>query len=207
VRRWLVLTAPFAVLADLAAIDHLAVRDRCGRVRLLLASAVAAGAALALLAMLTRSPLVRPTTPPSLTQTFISEPSSSWCDERLGDAKPPADPLNNSPWAKPLEECVAFSDELGRIRPCLDETGQDFAEDLSCRLQAMLERTGLAIISGGSTFDRYRHQPAPPLETIAGGATIHETLSPGFTVGRRVFRGARNCRRSRHPDTWRVART
>jgi molecular chaperone GrpE (heat shock protein) len=102
---------------------------------------------------------------------------------------PSEDPLDNRPWVQLVEECVGLFDELDRLRPDLDVACQDFADHVGCRLQEILERSGVTRIAGDPDFDRSRHQPHATGATRPG-APVAETLSPGFAVGRRVFRRA-----------------
>jgi hypothetical protein len=100
------------------------------------------------------------------------------------------DPLENKRWLGLVEECVTLFDELDRHGASFDPPRREVAEHVCYRLQEILERSGIALISGDSTFDRNRHRPEPAAG-IAAGAVIAETLSPGFSVGRRVLRRAR----------------
>jgi molecular chaperone GrpE (heat shock protein) len=64
----------------------------------------------------------------------------------------------------------------------------EVAEHVMCRLQEILERCGVQPISDEGDFDRNRHQSAGK---ALAGATVAETLSPGFQVGVRILRRAR----------------
>jgi molecular chaperone GrpE (heat shock protein) len=59
------------------------------------------------------------------------------------------------------------------------------------RLEEILGRSGVQIISNDAIFDRARHKPDADHGTVDNGAVVHETLSPGFAVGPRVLRRAR----------------
>ena len=104
-----------------------------------------------------------------------------------GDA---ASPLNNEPWLNLAEECVELLDELDELRPAFDPARRMLAEHVMSRLEEALERSGIEVISGDIAFDRNRHKPERA-SAAASGATIAETLSPGFAVGQRVLRRAR----------------
>ena len=101
------------------------------------------------------------------------------------------EPLENKPWIHLIEECVALHEELERLRPSLDADSAEFADHCCCRVQEILERSGVRILADDATFDPSHHQVestgASPLE----GTPIEATLSPGFAVGRRVLRRAR----------------
>ena len=90
-----------------------------------------------------------------------------------------------------VEECVSLFDEIDRLRPDLDMSGQDLAEHLGSRLQEILQRSGVTIIAEDATFDRRRHLPESAESEVADGTPILATQSPGFAVGRRIFRRAR----------------
>jgi molecular chaperone GrpE (heat shock protein) len=112
-------------------------------------------------------------------------------DQPAAGQAPIDDPLNNKPLMSLVEECVNLIDELDRLRPSLEPTSQDFADHLGCRIQELLERSAVTIIAGDLTFDRHRHQTESIAGTSTDGARIEETQSPGFALGRRVFRRAR----------------
>jgi molecular chaperone GrpE (heat shock protein) len=89
-----------------------------------------------------------------------------------------------------VEECVALYEEVDRIRRGLNASCQELADHLRCRLEETLERSGVTRIAGDPDFDRHRHQPPATGAPPRPGAPVAETLSPGFAVGRRVFRRA-----------------
>ncbi|MHB1424410.1 MAG: hypothetical protein ACYC3I_14660 [Gemmataceae bacterium] len=101
------------------------------------------------------------------------------------------DPLQNKPWLNLVEECVDLYDELDRLQPSLDASAQELADHCRCRLLEILERSGVSILAENATFDRGRHQAESARESPPEGTPIEATLSPGFAVGRRVFRRAR----------------
>jgi hypothetical protein len=107
------------------------------------------------------------------------------------DRFPSAQQSEDRRWLNLVEALVALLDELERHRPYPDLTASDLAEHIDLRVQEILERAGVTVIAGDTTFDRNRHQPEPPAAQACAGALIQETLRPGLAVGRRVFRRAR----------------
>ena len=101
------------------------------------------------------------------------------------------DLLNNKAWIKLTQECVTLFDELDRKSTSMDPRRQELAGYVCSQLEEILERCGVTIISGDSTFDDRRHRPYPAVSRVAAGTAIAETLSPGFVVGPRVLRRAR----------------
>lgn len=99
--------------------------------------------------------------------------------------------LDNRQWLALAQECVDLYDELDLLSPRLDSQRQEMADHVLHRLRELLERSGLAIISGDTSFDRRRHQADPSSTQAEQGAEISETVSPGFAVDRRVLRRAR----------------
>jgi molecular chaperone GrpE (heat shock protein) len=100
-------------------------------------------------------------------------------------------PIENKHWLKLVEECVELYDQLDRNKSRFDRAGQELTNHVSFQLQEILERCGVETIAGETTFDYTRHQAERTPTSIAIGASITETLSPGFSVGRRVLRRAR----------------
>ncbi len=94
-------------------------------------------------------------------------------------------------WMKLVEECVEVVDELDRHISTFDAPRREVAEHVVLRIEEVLERSGVEVISDEPIFDRSRHQPIGASATASPGAAISETLSPGFAVGRRVLRRAR----------------
>ncbi len=95
------------------------------------------------------------------------------------------------PWMKLVEECVEVIDELDRHMTSLDPQHQELADHVIIRLGEVLERSGVDVISDEAAFDSKRHRPERAGSRTSPGATIAETMSPGFAVGRRVLRRAR----------------
>jgi molecular chaperone GrpE (heat shock protein) len=107
------------------------------------------------------------------------------------DAGQQVDLLANKPWVRLVEECVTLFDEIERLHSSLDDSSRDFADHVKCRFLEILERSGVTIISGDALFDGARHQADSLPGEVADNTPITETLSPGFSVERRVFRRAR----------------
>jgi len=99
--------------------------------------------------------------------------------------------LEDKRWLKLAEECADLFDELDIHSATFDDASRELADHVCSRLQEILERSGVELISGDLVFDRHRHQPERAASVAASGTTIAETLSPGFVVGRRVLRRAR----------------
>lgn len=102
----------------------------------------------------------------------------------------PDDLLANGPWIRLVEECVELFDELDQVSPRLEPPARELAEHMQLRLQQILERANVAVIIDETAFDRSRHQPEQKT-SVAPGAALAATVSPGFVVGRRVLRRAR----------------
>lgn len=100
-------------------------------------------------------------------------------------------PPIDKPWIDLVEECVGIVKDLDRHMSGFDPARQELADHVILSLAEGLERAGVDIISDDETFDRKRHEPAEAKSRTAPGATVVETLSPGFAVGRRVLRRAR----------------
>ena len=103
--------------------------------------------------------------------------------------QPPADPLDNGPWLKLVENCVDLFDELDSHLDHFDPSGRELAEHTCLRLQEILQRCGVELIDQPGDFERSLHQPVEP-GTGLNSATVRP-ISPGFRVGRRVLRRAR----------------
>jgi len=101
------------------------------------------------------------------------------------------DPLDDRPWLRVVTALVDLFDELERIGTAMPASERAVPEHTQLRLQEILERSGVTLIANDAMFDRSRHQPEPPGTSVARGAAITTTLSPGFVVGRRVLRRAR----------------
>lgn len=105
------------------------------------------------------------------------------------DEAPPTPDKENEAWLSLVEECVGLFDELDRHAADFPLPQRQLTEHVLTRLQESLERSGVERIEGEGDFDPARHQSdqglAPDDSKIAG------TVSPGFRVGRRVFRRAR----------------
>ncbi|MCX7702301.1 MAG: hypothetical protein N2039_15610, partial [Gemmataceae bacterium] len=106
------------------------------------------------------------------------------------EAEPELDPLRNQAWVNLVEEIVEFFEEVDRVRFEGHRDADDFADHVCCRLEEILQRSGVTIISNETVFDRTRHVPQGAVARGNAGDAILETLSPGFSVGRRVFRRA-----------------
>ena len=123
-----------------------------------------------------------------------SVPSDSGTSN-LESASPLEDPLGNpledGRWMKLVEECVEVIDELDEHLDTFDAPRREVAEHVILRLEEILGRSGVQIISNDKVFDRTRHKPDMDHGVLDNGATVSETLSPGFAVGPRVLRRAR----------------
>ena len=62
---------------------------------------------------------------------------------------------------------------------------------MALRLEETLERSGVEVIKDEVNFDGARHRSVPGGAEPPTGATISETLNPGFAVGPQVLRRAR----------------
>jgi hypothetical protein len=110
-----------------------------------------------------------------------------------------ASPLDNKPWIKLVEECVELLDELDRNLGNFEPARRELAAHVIQRVHEILERCGVQTIMNETIFDRNRHQPTPSGGSIGPGATIAETLSPGFVVANRTLRRARVRLHPHHP--------
>jgi molecular chaperone GrpE (heat shock protein) len=100
-------------------------------------------------------------------------------------------PWDDQAWMKLVEQCVGIVDELDHHMTAFDPQLQELADHVILRLGEVLERSGVDVISDDIAFDSRRHRPEKAGSRTSPGATITETLSPGFAVGRRVLRRAR----------------
>ena len=102
-----------------------------------------------------------------------------------------ASPLEEGRWMKLVEECVEMVDELDEHMESFDAPRREVAGHVILRLEEILGRSGVEIISNDTIFDRARHKPDADHCALDNGATVGETLSSGFAVGPRVLRRAR----------------
>jgi hypothetical protein len=93
-------------------------------------------------------------------------------------------------WMDLVQECVGVVKDLDRHMGSFDPARQELADHVILGLAEGLERTGVDLILGDDDFDSKRHESVEAKSGSASGATIAETLSPGFAVGRRVLRKA-----------------
>ena len=98
--------------------------------------------------------------------------------------------LENRSWLSLVEDNIAIYDELDRNMESFDEQSKQLGEHILLRLEEILERSGVSLIQGETTFDRHRHQPIPVTTSVAHGAPIIATLSSGFVVDGRILRRA-----------------
>lgn len=99
--------------------------------------------------------------------------------------------LDNLPWLGLVEECVELEDELAGLLEHMDAASQHVVDHTILRLQEVLERAGVEIITNESAFNRVRHKAVPAQPIPAPRTAINATLRPGFAVGSRVLRRAR----------------
>jgi hypothetical protein len=105
----------------------------------------------------------------------------------LGDASPPED----RDWMKLVEECVEVVDELDEHMGSFDAPRREVAGHVILRLEEILGRSGVDVISNDAIFDRARHKPDADHTATDNGAAVYDTMSPGFAIGSRVLRRAR----------------
>jgi hypothetical protein len=104
------------------------------------------------------------------------------------DSRPPPD---NRRWIRLAEGCVEVIDELEQTADGFDAPSRELAEHVALRLEETLERSGVEVIKDEVNFDVARHRSVPGGAEPSTGATISETLNPGFAVGPLVLRRAR----------------
>ncbi len=121
---------------------------------------------------------------PSPTETSNLERATA-LEDPLGST------LEDGRWTKLVEECVDVVDELDEHMSSFDAPRREVAGHVIVRLEEILGRSGVEIISDDAIFDRARHKPDSTHAPTDNGAAIHQTLSPGFAVGTRVLRRAR----------------
>jgi len=97
----------------------------------------------------------------------------------------------DGPWMKLVEECVEVVDELDEHMDSFDGPRREIARHVILRLEEILERSGVEVISDDAIFDRSRHKPDADHAATDNGAAVSKTLGPGFAVGSRVLRRAR----------------
>ena len=120
----------------------------------------------------------------------ISAPSqteSQTESSNFGDVSP----VEDGRWMKLVEECVEVVDELDEHMGDFDAPRREMAGHVILRLEEILERSGVEVISDEAIFDRARHKPHADHAATDNGAAVSKTLSPGFVVGSRVLRRAR----------------
>lgn len=100
------------------------------------------------------------------------------------------DPLNNKRWLDLATNCVDLFDELDGLFPPSDPQ-YETAKHIQDRLQEILKRSGVEMISRDRTYDEDRHQLEHPGLEVVPGTPIVKIVSPGFAVGRLVLRPAR----------------
>lgn len=98
-------------------------------------------------------------------------------------------PLDNREWLRIVEEVIELFDELERIGSEFDPMRLEVVRHVTSKLQELLERSGVETISEVASFNRLRHQ-STNAERLIHGVTKIRTSSPGFCVGKRVFRRA-----------------
>jgi hypothetical protein len=99
--------------------------------------------------------------------------------------------LEDGRWMTLVEECVEVVDDLDEHMDSFDTPRREVAGHVILRLEDILERSGVEVISNDAIFDRARHKPDADHSGTGNGAAVRETLSPGFAVGPRVLRRAR----------------
>lgn len=199
-RLWTLLCVLIAFVADVAAVVLLLAGHDTSTLLVVIGSgaAVTAGAGVLFVIQLrpatlasSESPVLSPAIAPDLPVPSPAAPEPVTAEPEK--AEPEAldgEPLDNRPWLKLVEESVALFDELDRHRVDFDAPRQEVADHVICRLQEILERCGVEPVSGSGPFDRNRHQPDGATR-VPAGATVTQTLSPGFRVGKRILRRAR----------------
>jgi hypothetical protein len=98
---------------------------------------------------------------------------------------------DNRRWLRLAEGCVEIIDELDQNADGFDPPRRELAEHVALRLEETLERSGVEVIKGEVNFDGTRHRSVPGGAEPPTGATISETLNPGFAVGPQVLLRAR----------------
>jgi hypothetical protein len=73
-----------------------------------------------------------------------------------------ASPLEEGRWMKLVEECVELVAELDEHMESFDAPRREVAGHVMLRLEEILGRSGVQIISNDATFDRARHGPFRP---------------------------------------------
>lgn len=197
-RLWTLLCVLIAFIADVAAIVLLLTDHDAAALLVVTGSGavVTAGAGVLLIIQLRPAAELSagfPVPSPAIaSEPALPSPAAPERPEPEASVPEPLDGelLDNRPWLKLVEESVALFDELDRHRADFDAPRQEVADHVICRLQEILERCGVEPISGEGNFDRNRHQPEG-VTRVLPGATVAETLSPGFRVGKRILRRAR----------------
>jgi hypothetical protein len=162
---------------------------------LLVALGLAVLASLVLVVISALALLLGPRSANSEAEFMVSAPSHSGASN-LERASPSVDSLGDSQeedgrWMKLVEECVEVVDELDEHVGSFDAPRREVAGHVIVRLEEILGRSGVQIISNDAIFDRTRHKADEDHAAIDNGAAVRETLSPGFAVGPKVLRRAR----------------
>ena len=98
--------------------------------------------------------------------------------------------MANGPYCQLAEDCADLLNEYDTMLPRMNDAVKPFAENVVDRIQEILERNGLEVISGESAFDIIRHKPEP-VKNVPQGTPILETLAPGLTLKEKVLRRAK----------------
>jgi hypothetical protein len=192
-RLWTLLCVVIAFVADVAAIVLLLLGHEAATLLVVIGSGAVVTVGAGVLLIIKPRPAAQVPVEPPISSPVVSPESlasSPAAPEPLELEPPDGERLDNRPWKKLVEETVALFDELDRHRADFDAPRQEVADHVICRLQEILERCGVKPISGDGNFDRTCHQPEGAMRVLPG-ATVTETLSPGFRVGRRILRRAR----------------
>ncbi len=103
----------------------------------------------------------------------------------------PHDLLDDSRWLSLVTDCVALYEELDWSQTRSSPVLRELADHVCCRLQEILERSGVTLIADDATFDRQLHRVDTKFTSLTHKPNIVETLRPGFRVGSRVLLRAR----------------
>jgi len=168
-------------LATLTSLVALALAAISGNLVLMAAQTVVCAACLMCVAFLYFSPRIAPD---DISGLAVKPERQGDFLQRHPDAK------DDKRWLDLVEAMVTLLDELERHRPTVEATAKDMIDHFDLRVQEILERSGVVVISGESPFDRARHRPENGGDSVSPGSTVVETVRGGLAVGPRVLRRA-----------------
>jgi len=132
-----------------------------------------------------------PPEPPQVHTETVSKPEETVenSPQPVSVLSVPEDPLMNKAWLGLAEECVSLYDEMFCLSSEVSPESKEMLLHLMIRIQQTLERSDVEVTEDVRSFDRLRHKDVGK-SMPADGTPVVATLSPGYSVGRKVLRKA-----------------